>query len=197
MLIRPIIYKASFKNLLYIYVIQDDCKLLSGFPWPINGNPDNNLESPRISSEIRSGFRPIWKPRSPVYVCPTPGEHHPYIYLSPLIPNFISVTFLQLHKKYFLSILTFQTLTPVIMNCIITSLTSRHCLHLQCRIINKQRASIRHEPGLSTPSKLHSLRTHGLDGRRVGVQVPVGSTTFSSPRRPGRLWGPPTLLSNW
>jgi hypothetical protein len=22
-----------------------DLKLLSGFPWPINGNPDNNLES--------------------------------------------------------------------------------------------------------------------------------------------------------
>jgi hypothetical protein len=25
--------------------IQGDSKLLSGFPWPINGNPDNNLES--------------------------------------------------------------------------------------------------------------------------------------------------------
>jgi hypothetical protein len=24
--------------------IQGDSKLLSGFPWPINGNPDNNLE---------------------------------------------------------------------------------------------------------------------------------------------------------
>jgi hypothetical protein len=25
--------------------IQDDSKSLSGFPWPINGNPDNNLDS--------------------------------------------------------------------------------------------------------------------------------------------------------
>jgi hypothetical protein len=27
-------------------IVQDDSNLLSGFPWPINGNPDNNLESP-------------------------------------------------------------------------------------------------------------------------------------------------------
>jgi hypothetical protein len=28
-----------------IFNIQNDSKLLSGFPWPINVNPDNNLES--------------------------------------------------------------------------------------------------------------------------------------------------------
>jgi hypothetical protein len=38
--------------------------------------------------------------------------------------------------------------------------------------------------------------SYGLDGREVGVQVPVGSRIFSSPRRPYRLWGPPNLLSN-
>jgi hypothetical protein len=27
-------------------MIQDDSKLLSGFPWPVNRNPDNNLELP-------------------------------------------------------------------------------------------------------------------------------------------------------
>jgi hypothetical protein len=35
-----------------------------------------------------------------------------------------------------------------------------------------------------------------LDGRGVGVRVPVGSRILSSPRRPDRLWGPPSLLSN-
>jgi hypothetical protein len=37
---------------------------------------------------------------------------------------------------------------------------------------------------------------YGLDNRGFGVRVPVGSTIFSSPRRPERLWGPPSLLSN-
>jgi hypothetical protein len=31
---------------------------------------------------------------------------------------------------------------------------------------------------------------YGLDDRRVGVRVPVGSRIFSSPRRPDRLWDP-------
>jgi hypothetical protein len=35
-----------------------------------------------------------------------------------------------------------------------------------------------------------------LDSRGVGVRVPAGSRIFSSPRRPDRLWGPPSLLSN-
>jgi hypothetical protein len=35
-----------------------------------------------------------------------------------------------------------------------------------------------------------------LDDRGVGVLVPVGSRIFSSPRRPDRLWGPHSLLSN-
>jgi hypothetical protein len=30
----------------------------------------------------------------------------------------------------------------------------------------------------------------------VGVRVPVGSMIFRSQRRPHRLWGPPSLLSN-
>jgi hypothetical protein len=37
---------------------------------------------------------------------------------------------------------------------------------------------------------------YGLDGRGVGVRVPVGSRIFSSPRRPNRFWGPPSLLPN-
>jgi hypothetical protein len=38
--------------------------------------------------------------------------------------------------------------------------------------------------------------SYGLDDRGVGVRVPVGSRIFSSPRRPDRLWGPSSLVSN-
>jgi hypothetical protein len=34
---------------------------------------------------------------------------------------------------------------------------------------------------------------YGLDDRRVGVRVPVGSKIFSSARRRDRFWGPPNL----
>jgi hypothetical protein len=37
---------------------------------------------------------------------------------------------------------------------------------------------------------------YGLDGREVGVRVPVGSRFFSSPRRADRFWDTPSLLSN-
>jgi hypothetical protein len=37
---------------------------------------------------------------------------------------------------------------------------------------------------------------YGLDDREVGVRAPVGARYFSLPRRPGRFWGPPNLLSN-
>jgi hypothetical protein len=36
---------------------------------------------------------------------------------------------------------------------------------------------------------------HELDAREVGVRVPLGAS-LSSPRRPERFWGPPSLLSN-
>jgi hypothetical protein len=38
--------------------------------------------------------------------------------------------------------------------------------------------------------------SYGLEDRRDGVQVLVGSKIISSPCRPDRLWGPPSLLSN-
>jgi hypothetical protein len=37
---------------------------------------------------------------------------------------------------------------------------------------------------------------YGLDDRGVGVRVPVGSSIFSSPHLPDRLWGQHNLLSN-
>jgi hypothetical protein len=48
----------------------------------------------------------------------------------------------------------------------------------------------------SRDSAVSTATGYGLDDRRVGVRVPVGSGIFSSPRRPNRLWGPPNLLSN-
>jgi hypothetical protein len=35
---------------------------------------------------------------------------------------------------------------------------------------------------------------YGLEDRVVGVRVTVGSSIFSSPRRPDRLWGPPNIM---
>jgi hypothetical protein len=39
--------------------------------------------------------------------------------------------------------------------------------------------------------------SYGLDDRGVGVRVPVEPRTFSSPRRPDRLWGPPNLSNGY
>jgi hypothetical protein len=48
---------------------------------------------------------------------------------------------------------------------------------------------------LSRVSAVGIATGYGLDDRGVGVQVPVGSNIFSSPRRPDHLWVPPSLLS--
>jgi hypothetical protein len=37
---------------------------------------------------------------------------------------------------------------------------------------------------------------YGLDDRGVGVRVVMVSRIITSPHRPDRLWGPPSLLSN-
>jgi hypothetical protein len=37
---------------------------------------------------------------------------------------------------------------------------------------------------------------YGLDDRGVGVRIPVGSRSSSSPSHPDRLYGQPNLLSN-
>jgi hypothetical protein len=49
---------------------------------------------------------------------------------------------------------------------------------------------------VSRDSAVGIATDYGLYDRGVGVRVPVGSRIFSSPRRPDRLWGPPSLLSN-
>jgi hypothetical protein len=35
-----------------------------------------------------------------------------------------------------------------------------------------------------------------LQTERSGVRIPVGKEIFSSPKRPDRIWGPPSLLKN-
>jgi hypothetical protein len=47
----------------------------------------------------------------------------------------------------------------------------------------------------SRDSSVGIVTGYGLDDRGIGVRVPVGSRIFSTPRRPDRLWGPPSLLS--
>jgi hypothetical protein len=48
----------------------------------------------------------------------------------------------------------------------------------------------------SRDSSVGIATRYGLNDRNVGVRVPAGSKMFSSPQRPDRLWGPPSLLSN-
>jgi hypothetical protein len=48
----------------------------------------------------------------------------------------------------------------------------------------------------SRDSSVGTATGYGLDDRRVGVRVPVGARIFSSPRRPDRFWGLPSVLSN-
>jgi hypothetical protein len=47
-----------------------------------------------------------------------------------------------------------------------------------------------------SPERVVGIATaYGLDDRGVRARVPVGLRIFSSPCRPDRLWGPPSLLS--
>jgi hypothetical protein len=49
---------------------------------------------------------------------------------------------------------------------------------------------------MSRDSSVGITTGYGLDDQGVRVQVPVGARIFTSPCRPDRLWGPPSLLSN-
>jgi hypothetical protein len=49
---------------------------------------------------------------------------------------------------------------------------------------------------VSRDSVVGIATSYRLEERWVAVRVPVGSRTFSFPRRRDRLWGPPNLLSN-
>jgi hypothetical protein len=49
---------------------------------------------------------------------------------------------------------------------------------------------------LSSDTLVCIVTGYELDDRWVGIRVPVGSRIFFSQRRPDRLWGPPSLLSN-
>jgi hypothetical protein len=54
-----------------------------------------------------------------------------------------------------------------------------------------------HSLAISRNSAVVIATGYGLNGRPVGVRVPVGSGISPSPRRPDRLWGPLSLLFNW
>jgi hypothetical protein len=50
--------------------------------------------------------------------------------------------------------------------------------------------------GIVQSSVVGTEAGYGMNDRRVGVRVPVGSRIFTSQYRPDRLLGPSTLLSN-
>jgi hypothetical protein len=52
------------------------------------------------------------------------------------------------------------------------------------------------KPFLGMYSVVGVATGYGLDDRGIGVRVLVVSRIFSSPRHPGRLWGPPNFVSN-
>jgi hypothetical protein len=58
----------------------------------------------------------------------------------------------------------------------------------QTELVRKRKSSRNSAVGIETG--------YGLDGRGVGVRVPVGAKFFSSPQRSDRFWRPPSLLSN-
>jgi hypothetical protein len=48
----------------------------------------------------------------------------------------------------------------------------------------------------SRDSSVGIATAYGLDGRGVGVRIPVGAIMFYSPCRPDRFWGPQSFLSS-
>jgi hypothetical protein len=52
------------------------------------------------------------------------------------------------------------------------------------------------ESVISRDSVVGRATGYGSEGRGVGVRVPVEARFFSTPRRPDRLWGPLSLVSN-
>jgi hypothetical protein len=60
----------------------------------------------------------------------------------------------------------------------------------------KRRVSKPYSVNWSRDSAVGIVIGYGLDDRDVGVPVPVGPGILSSPCCPGRLWGPPSLVSS-
>jgi hypothetical protein len=88
----------------------------------------------------------------------------------------------------------------VSFSAVIICVETSYVLQLSCDKVLKSKI-LTHSSTFSgivtSRGSLVGIATHyGLNDRGVGVQVPVGSRIFSSPRRPDRLWGPPNLLSN-
>jgi hypothetical protein len=64
---------------------------------------------------------------------------------------------------------------------------------------HKKHPSDLQKPGITSvflSIKKYSFTGYRLYNRKVGVQVLEGSRIFSSPQRPDRFWGTPSLLSN-
>jgi hypothetical protein len=72
-------------------------------------------------------------------------------------------------------------------------------VHRECYTPSPEPVRIFRLVSISSPRLillLYIFSVYGLNGRRVGVRIPVGSRIFTSRYRPDRLWGPPSLLHN-
>jgi hypothetical protein len=92
---------------------------------------------------------------------------------------------------------TSGTLPPTILHCVIsekaTILIGRcFVLEITAEVFNQHVGYFR----LFRDSAFGIATGYGLDGRVVGVRVPVGARLYSFPRRRDRFWGPPSLLLN-
>jgi hypothetical protein len=72
--------------------------------------------------------------------------------------------------------------------CPVTSSTVTHRKHCHHSVLCLTKMSRDSAVGIAT--------AYGLEDRGVEFRVPLGSRIFSSPRRPDRLWGPPSFLTN-
>jgi hypothetical protein len=105
--------------------------------------------------------------------------------------------------KYWLIVNHFIVATANLIIYVWDTQQGAHCEDSRVRSIEKSNDlignRIRDFPACSIvpqPTTVSIATGHRLDDQGVGVRVPVQSRILSSPRRPDRLWSPPSLLSN-
>jgi hypothetical protein len=117
----------------------------------------------------------------------------------------IRITFLQAYRTKFLWISFLCHISCNFQpNCLRVSLSVHLVFHGRIMMqsgnwVNSRNVSIKFNfiASLGAGDNVVGIATgYGLHGRGVGVRVPVGSRIITSPSRPDRLWGPPSLLFN-
>jgi hypothetical protein len=76
---------------------------------------------------------------------------------------------------------------------LLTYLLNRRKPLLYCRTNTSNQQSVT----VNNDSSVGIATAYELDAREVGIRVPVGSRIVTSPCRPDRLWGPPSLSNGY